>query len=72
LRYGITQAEFDSLKKQQGGVCFICRRPNVRVVVDHCHITGRVRGLLCDRCNGIIGIWNNDSEVARRAVEYLS
>ena len=50
--YGITQEQYDELLEFQGGVCAICggeRRYNL--AVDHDHGTGRVRGLLCKRCN---------------------
>ncbi len=39
--------------------------------VDHCHITGKVRGLLCNLCNTAIGSLNDDSTLVRRAAEYL-
>lgn len=58
-RYGITQAEYDQRLAKQGGVCALCDgRPedSVRGVlaVDHDHLTGAVRGLLCIRCNAAL------------------
>lgn len=39
--------------------------------VDHCHVSGRVRGLLCHRCNTALGLFRDDPEVLKRAIEYL-
>ena len=50
-RYALTPQEVAELKEQQGGVCAICGKVPERWVVDHCHATGKVRGLLCHRCN---------------------
>lgn len=51
--YGITGDDYESLLARQGGKCAICRaRPkSKRLAVDHNHVTGAVRGLLCSRCN---------------------
>ncbi|NBU34381.1 hypothetical protein EBS40_07195 [bacterium] len=56
--YGITLEQYDELLESQGGVCAICREMCVsgrRLCVDHDHDTGKVRGLLCGRCNFGIG-----------------
>src|SRR5947209_2393989 len=57
--YGISAGEYDTLLAAQGGVCAVCKsqQPSGRLgvrwfAVDHCHKTGRVRGLLYLRCNG--------------------
>jgi hypothetical protein len=71
LRYGITEEDYDELSSSQNGKCAICERVPKRLVVDHCHATGRVRGLLCDPCNVILGIWDDDSTIAYKAAEYL-
>lgn len=56
-RFGITLAEYDQRFNEQGGVCKICGGTNgtIRLAVDHCHNTGKVRGLLCTRCNLVLG-----------------
>jgi hypothetical protein len=52
-KYGLTPEQFEIMKVQQGGVCKICKnRP--AAAVDHCHKTGKVRGLLCKRCNSTL------------------
>ncbi|MGW6624247.1 endonuclease VII domain-containing protein [Nocardia sp. NPDC055002] len=74
--YGITSEEYQAIYKYQGGKCFICRRATgarKRLSVDHCHATGRVRGLLCQKCNrDILGHLRDDPEALYRAAEYLN
>jgi len=71
----MTLAEYDQLFAAQGGVCAICKRPPTRgrntLDVDHCHDTGRVRGLLCSHCNRCIGLMANDPSRLRGAADYL-
>lgn len=50
-RYGLTEAQVEAMRQQQGGTCAICQQPMRREVIDHCHQTGAVRGLLCHGCN---------------------
>lgn len=76
-RYGITPEQYDVLLKQQGGGCAICgsktprRTGSTFLVVDHCHTTNKVRGLLCYRCNVGIGNFEDDPRMLVRAIEYL-
>ncbi|WP_189986634.1 endonuclease VII domain-containing protein [Streptomyces capoamus] len=68
--YGITEAERDAMVVAQRGLCAICLdAPPAHV--DHCHRTGRVRGVLCFNCNSAIGKLRDDPDVGRRAVAYL-
>ena len=75
-KYGISSGEYDALLKKQKGVCGICGldRKDSRgreMPVDHDHVTGRVRGILCDHCNRILGLLKDDPAVLRAAVAYL-
>jgi hypothetical protein len=71
-RYGISLAEYDALLEKQGGACAICRkRPKGRLCVDHCHVTGMVRGLLCNECNGALGYLKDDQASLVAALAYL-
>ncbi|MFJ3719531.1 endonuclease VII domain-containing protein [Streptomyces sp. NPDC090057] len=68
--YGLTEAERDELVASQGGVCCICLAA-VPAHVDHCHETGRVRGVLCFSCNAALGQFKDQPEVIRRAAAYV-
>jgi len=77
-RYGINEAYFDNLMKIQDNACAICRRPfplakEARPVinVDHDHLTGQVRGLLCTRCNHGIGLLGDSVKMLKDAIAYL-
>jgi hypothetical protein len=72
--YGVTHAEFVALLAAQGGVCAICGNGNQsgrQLAVDHDHATGRPRGLLCTRCNPMLGYARDDIAVLQAATEYL-
>lgn len=77
--YGISIAEYDELFKKQNGKCAICNKTSSEkgmnrkkhLCVDHCHTTGKVRGLLCDQCNRAIGLLNEDLNVLNKAINYL-
>jgi hypothetical protein len=69
-RFGITLEEYRALEAAQGGTCAVCRQPAV-LAVDHCHQTGRVRGLLCMPCNTSIGHFQDDASLIRAAAEYV-
>lgn len=74
-RYGLTVEAYQQMVEQQGGVCKICGRPPSdrwkRLHVDHDHSTGKVRGLLCHKCNTAMGNFNDDTDVMRLAIRYL-
>ena len=72
--YGITLEDYYKILKFQGGVCAVCKKsPDGRgkLHVDHNHITGIIRGLLCYSCNAGLGKFKEDPELFRRAVVYL-
>ena len=73
-KYGITLADYDTMFESQGGVCAICFQPPTggrRMAVDHNHETGKIRGLLCHRCNLAIGNLRDDPEVIASAFAYV-
>ncbi len=72
-KFGLTDLDYNKLLAAQNGLCAIChKRPGKkRLAVDHCHKTGRVRGLLCTRCNIAIGCLMDSPDLARAAAEYL-
>lgn len=78
--YGLSVKDFNALYEKQHGVCDICgtQVENIfqgiegyRVAVDHCHKTGKVRGLLCNLCNSGIGKLKDDPYIVRNALHYL-
>ncbi len=69
-RYGISATQVDELVTEQGGLCAICRTGKAEHV-DHEHLTGRVRGMLCFNCNGGLGQFKDNPDVLKRAVAYL-
>ena len=80
-RYGLTAEMFYEMLERQGGVCAICGKPETktrknseyvdRLSVEHDHRTNAVRGLVCCRCNSIMGFVDDDMNLLLRVVEYL-
>ena len=77
--YGITVELYDSMYEEQNGVCKICGNPESTIrqgavqslAVDHCHDTGKIRGLLCNCCNRAIGMLGDNVTILRNAIQYL-
>ena len=69
-RYGITQSQYDEMVKAQNGACPLCLKTK-KLVVDHCHKTNRVRGLLCIGCNAALGAYEKLSALSERVKLYL-
>lgn len=69
--YGITLEEWKTLKAKQNNRCAICGKKK-KLHVDHCHIKGRVRGLLCANCNTALGKFQDSLEILERAAQYVS
>jgi len=69
--YGITQQESDHMFFCQRGICAICDEPLTKPHVDHNHVTGKVRGLLCGPCNHGIGSLKDNTTILRNAITYL-
>lgn len=73
LKYELTIAEYNKLIKDQENKCQICLRFfDKRPHVDHCHKSGKVRGLLCGSCNRALGFMRDDKNAIKRMLEYLS
>jgi hypothetical protein len=69
-RYGITSAEVNAMIEAQGGVCLLCRERKPEHV-DHDHVTGVVRGVLCSCCNQGLGNFRDSAGALRKAIDYL-
>jgi hypothetical protein len=80
--YGIGVAEYDAMHSAQKGLCAICGQPETlkrsmdratrRLAVDHCHSSGKVRGLLCSGCNTGLGGLHDDVQLLQKAINYLN
>ena len=74
-KYGMTNREYDQMLATQHHQCLICGRKHGEdgkpLVVDHCHTTGVVRGLLCALCNSAIGYFEEDVDRMVNAISYL-
>ena len=80
-KFGITLDDYNRMHSVQDGLCAICLEPEKAVdhkakrtrqlAIDHCHTTGKVRDLLCGRCNTAIGAFRDRLDILERAVSYL-
>lgn len=70
-KFGISTEDFQAMHDQQNGLCAICGEEK-KLQVDHCHKTGRVRGLLCGECNKMIGLARDDMTILWQALGYLN
>lgn len=72
--FGITVAQYDQMAAEQDNACAICRGHNLsgkRLAVDHDHTSGKIRSLLCSRCNTALGQLREQPGLCRAAAEYL-
>ena len=79
-KYGLSRDGWEAMWEAQGGRCVICQEPmerdgaarnSLRAVIDHCHGGGQVRALLHSECNRILGFFQDDPAIFRRAARYL-
>lgn len=75
-RYGLLQSEFELMMKSQNNKCALCHQEFGTVKsqspsVDHNHKTMKIRGILCDRCNRLLGVVDDNIEIFKLAIEYL-
>lgn len=71
-KLGITEQDYNRMFEAQVGLCAICQLPSEqRLAIDHDHVTGIVRGLLCSPCNVALGYFRDRPELLRAAATYL-
>lgn len=74
-RYGITRVQWETMFNQQGRACAICfsESPgaNCKWHTDHCHATGKVREILCAKCNAGLGMFRDNPALFERAADYI-
>ena len=78
--YGLSKDRYDQILEQQGGTCAICKDTEIlkrelgersHLVIDHNHLTGEMRGLLCHACNRALGVFHDDLSMIRSCLSYL-
>lgn len=75
--YGMTFKDYEEMLFAQDGKCAICKteppkdQHKTRLNIDHCHSTGKIRGLLCDCCNRALGLMRDNTELLQKAIAYL-
>lgn len=73
-RYGLQIGEFNNMLEKQNYRCAICNEENYskkNFHIDHDHKTGKIRGLLCYKCNSSMGLLNDDISILEKAIKYL-
>ena len=74
-KFGLSLAEYNVMLEKQNGQCAICGTDKCEtgysLAVDHCHVTGKIRGLLCRTCNTTLGKFNDEIERFYKAARYL-
>lgn len=74
--FNMTLEDYDKMLKNQNYCCHICLKHennfSKKLAVDHCHATGKVRGLLCDICNRSLGLFKDSVELLQNAIDYLT
>lgn len=73
--FNLTEQQVQELKISQNGGCAICKTPlleGYKTHIDHCHTTGKIRGLLCNSCNRGLGFFKDSIPNLKQAIEYLT
>lgn len=81
-KFGIIKADYEIMLAKQNNVCAICKKPErmaqkksrgitSHLSVDHCHLTKKIRGLLCRRCNAALGGFNDCINTLQSAIDYI-
>jgi hypothetical protein len=80
-KFKMTSNEYYALLKKQNNVCKICKKPETQIKrksdkikmlsIDHCHKTGKIRGLLCFKCNSGLGQFQDSIDLLKAAIDYL-
>ena len=81
FKYGIEPEDYDRMLEDQKYCCAICNEKLVislsrlkythKAVIDHCHTTGKIRGILCARCNQALGLFRDSIDNLKKAIDYL-
>jgi Recombination endonuclease VII len=69
--YELSPEEYNQMLENQEGTCAICQEVTKTLNIDHCHITGKVRGILCGNCNRALGLFKDSPNTLGNAIAYL-
>lgn len=70
-KYGLEPEHVTEMIARQGGGCAICNEVTLRMHVDHDHLTGKVRAILCFRCNAALGLLRDRADLVERMAQYV-
>lgn len=70
-KYGISVEDYKVMHEAQGGKCFVCDDSYEILHVDHCHSSGKVRKLLCSKCNQALGLLREDVSIMKEMINYV-
>ena len=71
-RYGLSQTDYDLLMLRANGKCELCQTPAEKLCIDHDHSSGKIRGILCDRCNKALGAYEYIAQFGSVLTNYIS
>jgi hypothetical protein len=79
-KYGITLEQYNTMFIFQGGVCLVCGQSEIvtrlgkikNLAIDHNHVTGKIRGLLCQKCNQALGLLNDNPVIIKSLLKYIT
>jgi len=76
FKYKLSLDDYNKMYTEQNGKCAICNNPETRgrykkLYIDHSHVTGKVRSLLCHRCNSILGFTNESIATLQKIIQYI-
>lgn len=70
--YNLSVDDYNKILNEQNYKCLICKDiPKYKLHVDHCHVSNKIRGLLCAKCNTALGKFNDNIETLKEAIKYL-
>jgi hypothetical protein len=75
IKYSVSEIDFNKILKNQSYTCIICSKELTsgnKTHLDHCHKTGKIRGILCNSCNLGLGLFKDSIQSLTKAIEYLS
>ena len=81
-KFGLSVEQYEKMAVAQNHVCAICLQPETfihktkgqvaRLAIDHCHVSGKIRKLLCANCNRALGLFNDNADILKRAAQYIT